>query len=53
MIEPYTDRPETSGLLVNTEESLRSQIRRFWKDGWQMVCLLHHVLRMVALIAAL
>ena len=24
MIEPYKDRPETSGLLVITEESLRS-----------------------------
>ena len=42
LLKPYSDRPETSGLLVNTEASLRKQVRQFWLDGWQTVCPLHH-----------
>lgn len=43
LLAPYSDRPETSGLLVNSKESLRKQIRQFWMDGWQVVCLLNYV----------
>jgi predicted amidohydrolase YtcJ len=43
LLKPYSDRPETSGLLVNTEASLRQQVRQFWLDGWQTVCPLHHI----------
>ena len=41
LLEPYSDRPETKGLLLNSEETLRSLVYRFWKDGWQTVWVSH------------
>ena len=41
LLEPYSDQPETKGLLLNSEETLRSLVYRFWRDGWQTVRVSH------------
>lgn len=35
MREPYTDRPETSGLLMHTQEELTEMVRKVHNAGWQ------------------
>ncbi|CCM03220.1 uncharacterized protein FIBRA_05344 [Fibroporia radiculosa] len=34
LLEPYSDKPETCGLMRSTEEALRETMSRFWNDGW-------------------
>ncbi|KAF8627591.1 hypothetical protein AX17_006164 [Amanita inopinata Kibby_2008] len=36
MLEPYSDKPETSGLLRTSPEQLSYLINRFYEDGWQV-----------------
>lgn len=40
MIEPYSDSPNEKGLLLTPPEALSAQIHKFFKDGWQVVCVL-------------
>jgi hypothetical protein len=37
LLEPYTDKPETSGLMLSTPAKLMGLVEQFWKDGWQVV----------------
>lgn len=37
LLEPYTDRSDTSGLLLVEKAKLEANVRKFWKDGWQVV----------------
>ncbi|KIK64916.1 hypothetical protein GYMLUDRAFT_220129 [Collybiopsis luxurians FD-317 M1] len=36
LLEPYSDKPETSGLMRSTPEALSNLVKQFWKDGWQV-----------------
>ncbi|CCO36867.1 hypothetical protein BN14_11014 [Rhizoctonia solani AG-1 IB] len=36
LLEPYSDRPDTTGILRSTPEVLRSLIADFYKNGWQV-----------------
>ncbi|KAG8720321.1 hypothetical protein FRC09_009764 [Ceratobasidium sp. 395] len=36
MLEPYSDRPETSGMLRSSPEVFEDLIKRFYEDGWQV-----------------
>ena len=40
--EPYTDHPETKGLLLTEPKELRKHARRFWEAGLQVVSELDH-----------
>ena len=40
LLEPYSDNPETSGLMLSSPENLKKLVEQFWKDGWQTVCAL-------------
>ena len=44
LLAPYSDKPDSRGLMLNSPEILETLVRQFWKDGWQTVC------RMVLLI---
>ncbi|KAJ3503012.1 hypothetical protein NLJ89_g8625 [Agrocybe chaxingu] len=35
LLEPYSDKPETSGLMLSSPETLKRLVNQFWKDGWQ------------------
>lgn len=35
--EPYTDHPETKGVMRVNPETLRDVIPKFLQDGWQVV----------------
>lgn len=35
--KPYSDKPETSGILLSPPDALEKQVRQFWKDGFQVV----------------
>lgn len=37
LLAPYSDKPETSGLLLTPPEEMSSLIHQFWKDGFQTV----------------
>ncbi|KAG9105240.1 hypothetical protein FRC07_009463 [Ceratobasidium sp. 392] len=36
MLEPYSDRPETKGILRSSPEVFEDLITRFYEDGWQV-----------------
>ncbi|CAE6496675.1 unnamed protein product [Rhizoctonia solani] len=36
LLEPYSDRPDTTGILRRSPEVLRSLIVDFYKNGWQV-----------------
>jgi len=35
LLAPYSDKPETSGMLLNTPQALSALVKQFWRDGWQ------------------
>ncbi|KAF4617162.1 hypothetical protein D9613_005991 [Agrocybe pediades] len=35
LLQPYSDEPETFGLMRYDEKTLKQLIQRFWADGWQ------------------
>lgn len=35
---PYSDKPDSRGLMLSSPEILQTLIQQFWKDGWQTVC---------------
>ncbi|KAF8901017.1 amidohydrolase family-domain-containing protein [Gymnopilus junonius] len=35
LLEPYSDDPETSGIMLSSKETVGNLILQFWKDGWQ------------------
>ncbi|KAF8154107.1 amidohydrolase family-domain-containing protein [Crassisporium funariophilum] len=35
LLKPYSDKPDTRGLMLNSPENLEKLVRQFWKDGWQ------------------
>lgn len=38
LLEPYSDKPESSGILLNAPEKFAEFVRKFQKDGFQVVC---------------
>ncbi|KAG6812236.1 hypothetical protein H0H92_003776 [Tricholoma furcatifolium] len=36
LLEPYSDKPEESGLLLTPPKELSALVRKFWKDGFQV-----------------
>lgn len=38
LLSPYTDLPDTAGLLRYTSDVLKRLIQQFQADGWQTVC---------------
>ncbi|QRW06260.1 amidohydrolase family protein [Ceratobasidium sp. AG-Ba] len=36
MLEPYSDRPDTTGILRSSPEVFEDLIKRFYEDGWQV-----------------
>lgn len=34
--EPYSDKPDSKGLLLTTPENLSNLVQRFWDDGFQV-----------------
>ena len=46
LLAPYSDKPDSNGLMLNSPETLETLVRQFWKDGWQTVrCMVHLVER--------
>lgn len=41
MIEPYSDKPETSGIMRSSTEALSALVKQFWQEGWQVVSFAH------------
>jgi hypothetical protein len=39
LIAPYSDKPDTQGLLVTPPETLHKLAERFYEDGFQVVCI--------------
>ena len=37
LLAPYSDKPDSHGLMLNSPEILETLVRQFWKDGWQTV----------------
>jgi predicted amidohydrolase YtcJ len=37
LLEPYSDRPDYSGILRTSPESLEKLVQQFWKDDFQVV----------------
>lgn len=37
LLAPYTDKPDTSGILVTSPTVLEGLAKRFWDDGFQVV----------------
>ncbi|EDR09659.1 uncharacterized protein LACBIDRAFT_318953 [Laccaria bicolor S238N-H82] len=35
LLEPYSDNPSTSGLMLSSPETLGKLVQQFWRDGWQ------------------
>ncbi|PPQ73805.1 hypothetical protein CVT24_007257 [Panaeolus cyanescens] len=35
LLEPYSDDPETSGMMLSSPATIEKLVRQFWKDGWQ------------------
>ncbi|KAF8627222.1 hypothetical protein AX15_004474 [Amanita polypyramis BW_CC] len=36
LLQPYSDRPETEGLMLASSERLSKLVHRFYEDGWQV-----------------
>jgi len=36
LLAPYSDKPETSGIMRSTPNALATLVQHFWKDGWQV-----------------
>jgi len=36
LLAPYSDKPDTSGIMLNTPKALSSLVGKFWEDGWQV-----------------
>ena len=37
LIEPYSDKPDTTGLLRSSPEALEAMVQKFWQDDWSTV----------------
>jgi hypothetical protein len=37
LLEPYSDNANTTGIMRSTPKALSSLVRKFWKDGFQVV----------------
>jgi predicted amidohydrolase YtcJ len=37
LLAPYSDKPDSMGIMLNSPEILETLVRQFWKDGWQTV----------------
>ena len=37
LLEPYSDKPDTTGIMRSTPETLESMVSQFWEDGWHTV----------------
>ncbi|KAH9948445.1 amidohydrolase family-domain-containing protein [Amylocystis lapponica] len=36
LLEPYTDKPTTRGLMRSSQAALAETVRQFWDDGWSV-----------------
>ncbi|KAJ4481117.1 amidohydrolase family-domain-containing protein [Lentinula aciculospora] len=36
LLEPYSDKPDTTGIMRSTPRALSDLVNQFWKDGWQV-----------------
>ncbi|ESK93905.1 amidohydrolase 3 [Moniliophthora roreri MCA 2997] len=36
LLEPYSDKPDTSGIMRNTQGEMDRLVRKYWKNGWQV-----------------
>ncbi|KAK7039215.1 hypothetical protein VNI00_010120 [Paramarasmius palmivorus] len=36
LLEPYSDKPDTSGIMRSTQGEMDKLVRKYWKDGWQV-----------------
>ncbi|KAF5352909.1 hypothetical protein D9758_007891 [Tetrapyrgos nigripes] len=36
LLQPYSDKPETKGILRSSPEALSKLVKQFYKDGWQV-----------------
>ncbi|TFK96870.1 amidohydrolase 3 [Pterulicium gracile] len=36
LLEPYSDKPEESGLVMYTDEKVKHIVRELWNSGWQV-----------------
>ncbi|KAJ3557061.1 hypothetical protein NM688_g1675 [Phlebia brevispora] len=34
MLEPYSDKPDTTGIMRSSPEALEGMVTKFWEDGW-------------------
>lgn len=37
LLEPYSDKPDTSGIMRSSPEALEDLVQKFWSDGWSTV----------------
>lgn len=37
LLDPYTDKPDTRGIMRVSEERLEAFVKWFWEDGWGVV----------------
>ena len=37
LLEPYSDKPDTKGIMRSSPDALETLVERFWKDGWSTV----------------
>lgn len=37
LLAPYSDKPDTSGIMLSTSKMLFTLVEKFWEDGWQVV----------------
>ena len=38
LLEPYSDKPDSKGLMLASSEDLSKLVHRYLEDGWQVVC---------------
>ncbi|KAJ3711845.1 amidohydrolase family-domain-containing protein [Lentinula guzmanii] len=36
LLEPYSDKSDTSGIMRSTPKAISDLVNQFWKDGWQV-----------------
>ncbi|KDQ54470.1 hypothetical protein JAAARDRAFT_38139 [Jaapia argillacea MUCL 33604] len=36
LLSPYTDKPDTSGILIVDPKKMRKDVRKVWGEGWQV-----------------
>ena len=37
LLEPYSDKPDTKGIMRSSPDALEALVEQFWKDSWSTV----------------